>query len=147
MRRKPTSLVISASALPPASAGLLWSDPGPEHRDAGARVRTALPGLPDPARRGTGGRQLKPGPIRFPRGAGEGSGGVWTGGARNPLNAGRGNGYPQHQGKSILRIPEQVPVHQGRQNQGLFIGLKIEGGIKINLKTSQEAGIMKTKVD
>lgn len=54
---------------------------------------------------------------------------------------------PLHQGKSILRIPEWVPVHQGRQNQGLFIDLKIEGGVKINLKTSQEAGIMKTKVD
>lgn len=77
----------------------------------------------------------------------EGSGCFRTDSARNPLNAGRGNSYPQHQGKSILQIPEQVPAHQGKQNQVLFIGLKIEEGSKINLKTLQEAGIMKTKVD
>lgn len=86
--------------------------------------------------------------ILWPRmEAEEGSGCFWIDSARNPLDAGRGNSYSQHQGKSILQIREQVPVHQGKQNQALFIGLKIEEGSKINLKTLQEAGIMKTKVD
>lgn len=66
---------------------------------------------------------------------------------QEPTECRQGKQLPRHQGKSILQIPEQVPAHQGKQNQVLFIGLKIEGGSKINLKTLQEAGIMKTKVD